>query len=140
MMAGRRRIALLQHGAPAAVALFLATNLVPQSILVHHHPGGGLPHVHPFGEASATAHPRPHPHATVASDGHPALGVPGNGDHVHCQQPYQASAKPAVPGLVPAVAVVRVDATTLGTPPSLPSLAARSRGPPLLPSAVFDQI
>ena len=139
-MARRLRTALLEHCVPATLALFLATNLVPQSILVHHHPGGELPHVHAFGEFFGPEHYHLHPRV-VSTDGRPAIGVPADFDcHVHCQQPYQTAAKVAVSALAPVMVPVRVEASTVGTLPPAPLPTACIRGPPILSPVVSDQI
>ena len=136
MTTRRRRAALRRSCALAALAGFLAANLVPQSIVVHHHPGDALPHVHPFGTFTAPAHLHVHFHAAALGDGRPAISGPGEGEHVHSQQPYQTAARPDVPGLTPAAAVARVVGAAVQALPCPASLDPRSRGPPVPSSAV----
>ena len=123
----------------AVLVLFLGTSTTPRAIsYVHHHAGGDLDHVHPWG-ADVAAHQHDdddddHPHHHHRS-GHREAGLwePDGDDldHVHWQAPFQQATQAAAPHLVRAT-IVRPLTTTLLLPDGWrPALPTQARAPPL---------
>lgn len=126
----RTSMAAMRSLGPAVLALFLATNVVPRSVLlVHHHAGGERAHVHPFGDEGAP-HVDPPAVAPIAHGLGLASPDTAGGDHVHSQHPYQLAARPPVPGLVPVATVEPLRPVPARAPALALAHPARSRAPP----------
>ena len=121
---------------PATLAAFLATVAAPRpGILVHHHAGGGLVHVHANEGAGTPDHDDgddDHDHQ-VLRPGETALASlePAEGWHAHARCPFQLGARPAAARLDRVEALSAVRPMPHAPPLAAPARGSRARAPPL---------
>jgi hypothetical protein len=122
-----------------ALAVFLAGNVLPRTVVfVHQHAGGEHVHVHPWGERAAAAAPAPrhdHHHHHARGRHRIALEAPDGdeGLHSHWQHPYQLGARPAPAAVAHHDAVAALVASRSGRLTSDAPRTAPARAPPGAP-------
>ena len=143
--------------AALVTACFAVAVSTPQvGVVVHHHAGGGLPHVHADLDDDAPLHVHHHDASDLDDDDHPG-DHPGDRDpasegpglhaartalewHAHATSPFHRATPPERTDVSRAQTVALLN---LATPPSramLRAITSRSRGPPPRPCSQDPEI